>query len=198
MSKLSLYKTENIDELLHPDHYSVTLDSSALEVFTDFNRYEPLVIDASTPAATAEKLLQKVHVRLKLVVDKRGDFVGVIGINDIGRQEYVKKIAAGFKHEELCVEDFMKPKKDLKAFDLTEIKTATIDDVIHALRENGEQHCLVVDHANHYIRGIISASDIVKKLDLPLSILEGFSFEKVSRAAQISHKMSSCHIYEVQ
>jgi len=70
----------------------------------------------------------------------------------------------------------MIPKVKLKAFDYEQIACASINNVIEALKENGQQHCLVLDRNEHKIRGVISASDIVRKLKLPVNIMTDASF----------------------
>ena len=64
MKKLNLYKTENIDDLAYPkEKRDLTVESPALEFFTDFNKVMPLVISSSTLIINLQELMVKVHVK---------------------------------------------------------------------------------------------------------------------------------------
>jgi CBS-domain-containing membrane protein len=80
------------------------------------------------------------------------------------------------------VADLMTRKRDLMALDLNEVETSSIGDVVNLLKDNSQQHCLVVDDKTHQIRGIFSASDISRKLHLPINIQEQSSFYRVFAA----------------
>ena len=183
MKNLALYETESIDELAWPtDHQDLTVESPAIDVFTDFAVHKPLVIEASTSAHDALLLMQKTHVRLKLVVDSNNHFLGVVSLETLNRQEIVKKISEGYVKEDLQVTDFMQQKSALKAFDYKDILQAKIGDIVDSLQHSGFQHCLVIDREQHQIRGIFSASDITRKLHLPIDITNRSSFYNVYRA----------------
>jgi CBS domain containing-hemolysin-like protein len=183
MNKLTFYKADTSDELAQPTQTdSITIHSPALLVFTDFKNVSPLVIESSVSASEAERLMQASHVRLKMVVDKRNHFLGVVSLDDLNNQEVIKRISQGFRREELTVSDFMRSRDMLMAFSYSELLNASIQDVIDALQASGQQHCLVVDREKHDIRGIISASDIARKLKLPIDIDKGSNFAKISRA----------------
>lgn len=180
MKTLPLYDTTPIDELAWPDT-PTTLDvsSPALKVFTDFEKVEPLVIESSSFAKDAEVAMKKTHVRLKLVVDNDNKFVGVLSLDNLIGPEFMAKVVQGFKREELRVTDFMTPKDKLKAFDYSDVANSTIGNLIEALKERGQQHCLVIDRDTHKIRGLISASDIARKLKLSININSESSFSNI-------------------
>lgn len=180
MIPLTLYNTEPVDELIWPSsNNEITLDSTALKVFTDFKKHKPRVIDASTSAVDAEKLMLKTHVRLKIIVDNNNHFIGIVSLNELNSQEVIKKISNGFSREELKVIDFMQPKEQLKAFDYLELKKARVSDVVDTLQQCGYQHCLVIDKLSHHVRGLISASDLARKLHLPLNITHNVNFLEI-------------------
>ncbi len=180
MKSLNLYNTDEIDELAQPtETREITTDSPAMEVFTDFNEHRPLVLDATTLAVEAERLMQMAHVRLKFVVDKNNHFLGVVSLDDLNNQEIVKKTSQGFNRDELSITDFMRSRHELKAFDYAEVSRVKINDIVKALKDSGHQHCLVIDHEKHKIRGIFSASDMARKLRLPINIENRSSFAHV-------------------
>ena len=167
MKTLTLCDVEQIDELAWPEDFQdINLMSSAKCVFTDFKKSKPLVINESINAHQAEQLMMNAHVRLKLVVDSSNKFLGVVSLTDINHQEIMKRIASGADHDELLVTDFMRAKSTLKAIDYDDLKTASVGDLLQTLQTNGERHCLVLDKENHNIRGVISASDLVRMLKL--------------------------------
>ncbi len=180
MKPLKFYPVTSVDELASPgEGKKLTLNSPALDFFTDFKATQPLVIDDSISAVVAKSLMQKTHVRLKFVLDEKGCFVGIISADDLIDRELVKKVSMGIPREQIAVTEMMTPKHLLKALDYSALTTATIADVIAALKDSGEQHCLVIDQEDHRIRGIFSASDISRSLHLPINIQEKSSFYRV-------------------
>ena len=182
MHNLTLCKTESIDTLAHPDIYEhVELASSALSIFTDFHDHQPLVIDGNVKAVELEKLMRQSHVKMKLVLDQRQQFVGIVTLADITEQKILQRVAQlGIPRPELLVVDMMQPKSMLQAFDYNELKLSSVSDVVNALRENGAMHCLVIDKVAHEIRGVISVSDIARILRIPLDIHSQPSFAALS------------------
>ena len=180
MKKLNLYPTTDVDDLAWPEEaVGLTLDSPALQFFTDFTVVKPLVIDASVSAVEVKQLMQKTHVRLKFVLNDSGRFVGIISADDLIDRKLVQKVSEGDRREEIELTDLMTHKRDLKALDYQEVSIATISDIIDKLKDSGAQHCLVVDRDEHKIRGIFSASDISRKLHLAIDIQDKSSFYKV-------------------
>jgi CBS domain containing-hemolysin-like protein len=171
MRTLELYDTDSLDHLVWPeDELALSVTSSALLVFTDFKMYRPLIIDHSVQAILLEELMKKAQVRMKLVLDNNRKFIGIVGYNDLSEQQILKKSIHGMSREELLVTDFMTPKTKLKSFDYRQLSKATVGDVIKTLQHNGQQHCLVIDHKVHEIRGLISSTEIARKLGMPLEI----------------------------
>ena len=180
MMLLKLYPTEKIDQLVWPKaHQKFTKESPALAIFTDFEAHKPLVIEDNTSAIEAENLMLKAHVRMKIVVDRNNNFLGIVSLKDLSEQEMIKKVSAGHERPDLMVTDFMQKKCDLCAFDFEELEVATIRDVIDVLEESANQHCIVIDRERHQIRGLISASDIARKLHIPVDISKKPTFMKV-------------------
>lgn len=180
MRILNFYETDPIAELAHPEQSEATsLQSSALSVFTDFSRADPLVVDPGMKITEAERTMIRDHVRLKFVVDKNHHFIGIISLEDLNGQAIIARVSQGFSRSELIVKDFMRPRQELKAFAYEELEQASIGDVVKALQDTGVQHCLVIDQTAHRIRGIISASDVARALRLPLAISHKSSFAEI-------------------
>lgn len=183
MKTLNFYNAEPADELVWPDQArQVALDSPALTIFTDFKEQTPLIIDVTTTAVEAEHLMKQEHVRMKMVVDKDGKFVGIVDSNDLNERELLKRIAKGNSRNDIMAADFMRRKKTLKALDYEEVEKSTVEDVIETLKRSGQQHCLVIDRKSHQIRGVISASDLARHLSLPIDINTDSSFLAIFKA----------------
>ncbi|MDP2505836.1 MULTISPECIES: CBS domain-containing protein [unclassified Oceanobacter] len=185
MSKLTLHSVQSIDDLAFPEKpVCISMNSPAKTVFTDFIDHEPMVVDASMTALEARNMMIKTHVRLKLVVDEHNQFLGVIGAEHLSDQYVLLQAAnTGLRSlKEVLVAELMVRKKDLVALDYAELDKSTIGNVVNFLQDNHQQHCLVIDQDNHTIRGLFSASDISRKLRLPIDIHEQSSFARVFSA----------------
>ena len=180
MTTLTFYKMSDVDELARPEkNTAFTLDSPAIDFFTDFSRVKPLVIDSDTLAVDVKNLMLKAHVKMKFVLNKDNKFIAIVSLGELSDVAIIKKLSDGFARDEIYVTDLMVPKADLQALDLKELKRASISDVIEALKNHGAQHCLVLDKETHKICGIFSAADISRKLHLPIDIRDSTSFYKV-------------------
>jgi len=186
MNNLAFFDTETIDELAWPTNPNqLTVDSPALDFFTDFTEHQPLVIDVSTSALEAQTLMKKAHVWLKVVVNANNHFLGVVSLDELRNQEILKRTSKGLKREELTLTDFMRHRNELKALSFDDLQNATIGCVIKMLQDSGQQHCLVIDRGEHQIRGIFSSSEIARRLKLPLDVDNRASFASLYK--QIKH-----------
>ena len=170
MKTLNLFNIETIDHIVTPEDFAeITLDSPAQSILTDFKYHKALVIDWSTKAVEAQLLMQKAHVNMKLVLDENKRICGVVTNQNVSNQELVKLVMQGDTREEILVTDVMQPRVELKALDYDEISTSTVRQVLNTLESNALQHCLVVEHSQHQIRGLISSSDIARKLHISIN-----------------------------
>ena len=184
MKNIALYDADQVDHLVWPENFKhLDGESPATEIFTDFRLHEPLVIDADTLALDAEQMMKRSHVRLKLVIDRNDEFVGVLALEDLSDSEVIKKVANGFKRDELRVTDMMRRKQNLKVFEYEDLALMKVNEVLDVLRQYGHQHCLVVERNEHQIRGIISASDIARKLKIAISIQQPPKFTELYLAS---------------
>lgn len=171
MRQIHLFPVSHVAHLVRPEEFNeLNSLSSALEFFTDFKNHIPLTIDGSTPASAVEALMWQAHVKLKLVVDSEGEFIGTISLDDLDEQQFMARVALGYARKDILVKDLMRPKSEIMALSLTELEEARIDDVVKALQQKGQQHCLVVDQSSTQIRGLISASDVARRLRIPIRI----------------------------
>lgn len=180
MKQLHLYNVANMDELNWPGvnaHYS--LQSPALEFITDFRHHEPITTDSGTTADEMRSFMLHTHIHTVCVLDSRSRFIGVIHLEDLSDQAILRKQAEGYRRSDIKVTDLMLPRKDLPAFDLDELETATISDVLDTLKARGKRSCLVLDQHTHSIKGIVSVSEISRRLGTPIEIRQSSDFYRV-------------------
>jgi len=171
MKPLEIFKLETIDKLLYPDNLSdLTEASSALHILTDFQRHKPLVLEADTSLTMAEQLMRKAHVRLKLIIDAEGHLVGLLSAAQVFGELPIQIISAGTLKRDITVAQLMQSRETLSCLDFHQLSHASIGDVVNILQAEGIQHCLVVDHREHHIRGVISAGDIARRLHIDVPI----------------------------
>jgi len=180
MKELQLYDLETIDNIAYPENYkNITIDSPASMIFTDFKHVYPLVIEADTLAIDALKLMAKAHVQMKIVVSGCNNLRGIVSSKELSEQNILIQVGKGNSREDLLVRDMMLPKDCIQAFDHESIKKSTVKEVVNVLKNYGLSHCLVLDRQRHKIRGVISSSDIARKLHLPIEINTKTSFSKL-------------------
>jgi CBS domain containing-hemolysin-like protein len=184
MNSLALFPIEPIDALHEPSELAtLSMSSSALEIFTDFATYQPLVLEVGATALEAEAQMKKTHVNMKLIVDRNDRLVGILTSEDLAQQRLIKRVAVvGVPREDIAVETLMRPVSRLFALDYKQLCDSTVKDVVDTLQHEGLPHCLVVDHSAHQIRGTISARDIARRLHISLPIVERLSFVDIFRA----------------
>ena len=173
---LSQVKTLKVNEVVEP----LQLDSPATFVMTDFSRRGPRIIDGDTSVDETVSIMGKIHVRSKLVVDKNLNLTGIVNLADLlSRKVLMAANQRGVKRSDVTVSDVMVKVDELHAVKLQKIQQASIGEVLATMRTLGEQHLLVYDNDKH-IRGVISAVDIGRALQIPLDInVTAHSFKDV-------------------
>ncbi|HDY84001.1 MAG TPA: hypothetical protein ENH48_13730 [Halieaceae bacterium] len=78
----------------------------------------------------------------------------------------------------------MRPRATLDALAYADLELATVGDIINSLQHYAHQHCLVVDKASHRLRGILSVSDIAKKLKIKIELQHTSSFAELHLATK--------------
>lgn len=180
MKKLHLVNLAATDNIITPEQFEeINLESPAVKIFTDFKDHKALMIEGDTQAITALELMLKTHVRMNIVVSQDNDFIGIISTNELSEQHIVAKLSKGIKREDILVKDLMIPKSDFHAFDYSELLTASVSDVVSTLENYQLRHCLVLDRESHHIRGVISSSDIARKLHMRLDLNIAQSFGSI-------------------
>jgi CBS domain containing-hemolysin-like protein len=188
MKTLTYVSTKDVNNLIWPaTTEDINIYSSALSVFTDFTTAGPRVIESSTRADELVQLMKKEHVRMKIVVDTDNHFIGVISLDDLSEDVFIKQVANGFKRSELMVADLMRAKEGLLALSYTSLKNSDIESLLFSQRHNLLQHLLVIDEDTKAIRGVISSNDVVRQLRLDVDVAFS-SFAYTYQSAILGHK----------
>lgn len=173
MKPLNVYRLEPFDHLVQPREFTdLDEQSPALSLMTDYRIHKPYTIDADVAAVGVAKLMAMEGASCKLVVNKRQEFVGLLTTERLSEQHIlVAQTLQGVDRSEVSASDMMLPRNAVPALDYEALKSATIGDLVQALRESGETHCLVLDRDQHHIRGVISVDDIIDRLhrDVPIA-----------------------------
>jgi len=185
MKNLTMMAMDNTYHLVHPEEFDeIGLSSPALALLTDFRQHHAVEIEGDTPATQAEFLMRKAHVRLQLVVDQEEELIGIISYGDLDDQNFILQQEKGFEREDILVKHLMLPKAMIKGLNYRELQSASIDDVVHALKQNHQQYCLVLDPDEQHICGLISSRDIANRLHIPLTIEGAPTFGDIFEAVK--------------
>ncbi|RCX00480.1 CBS domain-containing protein [Marinomonas foliarum] len=191
MKTLTYVSTKSVNELTWPATIeNINIYSPAVTVFTDFQKAGPRVIESNTRADELVQLMRKEHVRMKIVVDADNHFVGIVSLEDLSEDVFIKQIANGFDRSELMVADLMRSKEVLLALSYTSLQHSDIESLLFSQRNNKLQHLLVIDEETKAIRGLVSSNDVARQLRLDIDV--GFSsFAQTYESAILGHKEHS-------
>ncbi|SEG75545.1 CBS domain-containing protein [Marinobacterium lutimaris] len=167
LKTVSLSDYQSVVESEDVEHFD--LESPARLVVTDFLYHKPLKLNPDVGVDEAIAAMRRAHVRSVLVAN--GEFRGIVTVADLESRKVLSlATSSGQARSDLAISDLMIPKAKLKGVPINVIETATIGSLLQTLKNEGQQHMLVVDPDNHRIRGIISASDIARRLHVSVEI----------------------------
>ncbi|MGD9860482.1 CBS domain-containing protein [Marinobacterium iners] len=160
------------------DHAITNLDSPAQLVMTDFRQTPPLTMNLTESISDATQAMRKVHVRSVIVTDSSKAFRGILTVIDLESRKVLSQATSlGLKREDLSIKDVMVSRDKLRGVPFSALQQGTIGDLLKTLRHEGSMHMLVVDPESQEICGIISASEIARRLQVPVEInLQASSF----------------------
>lgn len=150
----------------------VTLEDSALQVLTDFQRVTAIIILSGDTVDEAHARMIQRGVRLLLVVDQDRRVLGVITANDIlGEKPMQMVVQRGIRREELLVRDVMTAQAELDLLDLADVRAAKVGHIVASLQKSGRHHAVVVevdDKGRQRVRGVFSATQIARQLGVAI------------------------------
>lgn len=184
MKNLNLHPMSKVDHIVWPNEAAVDVNLPAVRVLTDFMLHPPAVADADASAIEVAASMSREHARFKLVIDHTDTFLGVVTQDQVSDQAIMRKIAEGLGRHDVRVRDCMTPKRQLRTLTYQELEGARLSDVIHALQTEGQPLCLVVDNDGSRVRGVIAASDLSRRINMPLDLQRKTTFMEIYNAVQ--------------
>jgi len=171
MKALNLMSIDAIDHLVQPrERTDICSYSPALSVVNDFRIHPPSLIESSTPAVDAGVAFRREHARVKLVVDRREELVGIVTPRHLDEQNILLRLGKETRRQDVVVADLMTPRSGVKCLPFCQLEQASVGDVVRVLKRDGQRWCLVVDMPFHQICGLISCEDIADRLHIPIDI----------------------------
>jgi len=155
----------------------VKADTPAIEVMTDLRAIAVATIRADATLAQATRQMITRGVRLLIVAGFGGVVEGLITADDTASERAIRQAQQhGSRAGELTVGDLMLPRSSIDVLEIATVLRADVGDVVATLKESGRQHALVVDRdrltGEEYVRGIFSATQIGRRLGVPVLIFE--------------------------
>lgn len=185
---IRLQEIADVKHLLSPEQLQapIGLTSPSTDIMTDFEKVEPVKVSQEVQVDEALEWMKNQHVRLLFATDKNNAFTGVITARDIMGSRVMSYMQThGIPREYVLVKHVMVAKEQLQALTFEQLQHSKIGDVMLTLKDSGEQHILVIDEGLagvKRIRGIISASDVSRKLKIGFDIMyEAKSFAEIER-----------------
>ncbi|MGZ3238207.1 MAG: CBS domain-containing protein [Burkholderiaceae bacterium] len=184
-SKLKAGAAYHLPDLTMPSH--VSINSPAVDVMTDLRHTAAVTTTLDTFIDDANREMISHGVRTLLAIDDQRHVVGIVTSTDIlGEKPMQITHERGIRHAEIMVRDVMTPAHRLEVIDLQAVLNAKVGDVQETLRRARRQHALVVDQEIgelHMVRGIFSATQIARQLDIAPSPPEtGDTFAEIETA----------------
>ncbi|UTW11538.1 CBS domain-containing protein [Marinobacterium rhizophilum] len=171
--ELKTLSLRDYSRLSSPGHESLSLESPASSIVTSFESTRPLALELDVGIHEALLMMKKAHVRSVLVMDSAEKFRGIISVSDLESRKVLSIAQSlGLRRDDLSIGDVMTPSSKLAGLSMQQLNGSSIGDILKTLQDVGSQHMLVVRPEDQQICGIISASDIARKLHIPVAITE--------------------------
>jgi CBS domain-containing protein len=171
--ELKTLSLRDYSRLSTPDGETLSLDSPASSIMTSFESTRPLALELDVGINDALLMMKKAHVRSVIVMDDSEKFRGIISLMDLESRKVLSIAQSqGLRRDDLSIADVMTPSAKLAGLSIQQLSSCCIGDVLKTLQDVGSQHMLVVRPEDQQICGIISASDIARKLHIPVDITE--------------------------
>ncbi len=190
------YRNIPTEELLgspriaYPDtQASLTLDDPATEVMVDFRASRPSVISGDLPLHDARALMRTTEESIKLVVNRAGEFVGIITLKDfLGKKALAKAHAMSVRLDAVQVKDIMQRTSQVPSIHTRHLRNVKVGDIVETFNQAQSEHFLIFENDSEHpdrscLRGLISASDVALRLNISLeSMARAKSFSDIVHA----------------
>ncbi|MBZ5487459.1 CBS domain-containing protein [Halomonas aquamarina] len=164
-SPKSLIQFSTAPRLTSPEAKRLTMESSALDVLTDFRNLKPQSVAADTPIDDAHLKMRHSGVRLLFVTDKQEHCLGILTSKELigTRRINLAMQQRNLDRDEITAEMVMTSWNKLSAMPIEQLSALTIEDLVLVMEDVTEQHLLVTERNAQReltIRGLVSATDI--------------------------------------
>lgn len=175
-SALTLDDLNGVSGIVRPatQTQTVTLESSAVLLVTDFSVNRPHTLPTSSSVVQALETMKQAGVRLLMLINPHGKFTGVVNARELigGRRITLAMQQHQIGRDEVTVEMIQTPRSELHSLSYAKVSHASVGDLVETLKTSGDQHVLITEpdgNGTSRIRGMISASDISRALSVDLN-----------------------------
>lgn len=167
---------------------SVTLDSLALQVFTDLTQVKAATVHPATTLAQAEQTMIYQGVRMLFVVSQMPAIEGMVTAADLHGDRQMRLVhQRGARYQDLTVADVMSSLSMLDAVDYGRLRAARVGNIIATLARTGRDHLLAIQEATaqtpRRVRGLFSRAQIERQLGRSIDVAPvAQSFSEIERA----------------
>lgn len=152
------------------DPFTVRMNTSAIEVMTDFERVKPVTVRPAVPIDEALDKMRLAGVRLLLVMDADDLVTGLITATDIHGERPINMIQEQqIRRADISVAQIMTPLEDIDVLTMQTVRASQVGHILATLEALNRQHMLVVDldaeTEAQRVRGVFSSSQIYRQLD---------------------------------
>lgn len=155
---------------------TVTLDSPAIDVMTDFSKTTAVIVNHAESVDEAHLRMRQRGVRLLLVLDETRRVLGIVTATDVmGEKPMQVSEARRVPHHDVTVAEIMTPQASLEVLKIEDVRAAKVGHLVATLKRVGRQHSVVVEtgaDGRQTVRGLISISQVARQLGVPIQTSE--------------------------
>jgi len=152
---------------------SVDTDSPAVAVMTDLSMSRLVTIRTDAGLDEAQELMRLAGVRMLMVVDDRGQIVGLATSRDLTGEKPIHFASEQrVTRDEIRIIDIMTTKGRMEVLQFADVERARVGDIVQTLRESSRQHAVVVQPNpggdEMLLRGLFSITQIGRQLGIEI------------------------------
>lgn len=156
----------------------VALDAPAIEVMTDLDRTPMVTVEADTQIDDALRLMKHAGVRSAIVIDERGEPLGlvtayeILGEKPVRLVESVGRAMRAQGRASVKVASIMEPVSNWQVIDVHDLQQRTVADAVETFRRTGRTHIPVVERTaggEDRLRGMLSATEVARRTGVDTS-----------------------------
>lgn len=188
----SITKGAKINRRLYNRATDVSLHDPASVVMTDFNEITPFSIEPTASIDAANDKMIACGVRLLFVTNSEDSLLGLVTSTDTLGEKPLKYLQEhGGRREDILTQEIMTPHEQLLTLHMSDVKIASVGDIVETMKEFGRRHILVaetlIDGSGETIRGIFSTSQMSRQIGYTIDLVErANNFAEVEKTLRLS------------